>query len=431
MKIDNSTSHDAKRKKWPKGQYCIYQKGSSCPAGMISGSLLWDDENGVNGSKNFRNGTLPKGVYNHDTKIFFCCQISGSYNVPIELPTDKPFYLLAFRPHCQEVLNTGHIMEFIEYATEDHNNHDKKSFPYPYGADFRNPRIHYCYYYYEVDKPTTSSFSTTADTNATWTTTPSPTRAKTTTTTGISTNTTINVTTIVKTTSTTKPDGTSNSTLSVFHAESTPFTITPSSTTTVEISTTDSTDQPRITGEAEPTDENIVRAARKQQDKTKAVPSYVIPVVFSLLVLMAGVIVLIHYHRKRRRNKIKIEDPGRLSVIYSTVDMKQEINRNNNLLNTGDIIIGNKTTLNRDFQGGGSNTYEEVKETQNPLYNLSTCLSFNIYEELVDVSNGANTGRTQNKNSRKKNNPAYESTEIRNPRRKENPAYESVDGVFK
>ncbi|XP_015762570.1 PREDICTED: uncharacterized protein LOC107341638 isoform X3 [Acropora digitifera] len=283
MKIDNSTSHDAKRKKWPKGEYCIYQKGSSCPAGMISGSLLWDDENGVNGSKNFRNGTLPKGVYNHDTKIFFCCQISGSYNVPIELPTDKPFYLIAFRPHCQEVLNTGHIMEFIEYATEDHNNHDNKSFPYPYGAEFRNPRIHYCYYYYE---------------------------------------------------------------------ESTPFTITPSSTTTVEISTTDSTDQPRITGEAEPTDENIVRAARKQQDKTKAVPSYVIPVVFSLLVLMAGVMVLIHYHRKRRRNKIKIEDPGRLSVIYSTVDMKQEINRNNNLLNTGDIIIGNKTTLNRDFQGG-------------------------------------------------------------------------------
>lgn len=149
MKIDNSTSHDAKRKKWPKGQYCIYQKGSSCPAGMISGSLLWDDENGVNGSKNFRNGTLPKGVYNHDTKIFFCCQISGSYNVSIELPTDKPFYLLALKPHCQEVLNTGHIMEFIEYATEDHNNHDNKSFPYPYGADFRNPRIHYCYYYYE------------------------------------------------------------------------------------------------------------------------------------------------------------------------------------------------------------------------------------------------------------------------------------------
>lgn len=362
MKTDNSTSHDAKRKKWPEGEYCIYQKGSSCPAGMNSGSLLWDDENGVNGSKNFRNGTLPKGVYNHDTKIFFCCQKSGSYNVPIELPTDKPFYLLAFRPHCQEVLNTGHIMEFIEYATEDHNNHNNKSFPYPYGADFRNPRIHYCYYYYK---------------------------------------------------------------------ESTPFTITPSSTTTVEISTTDSTDQPRITGEVEPTDENIVRAARKQQDKTKAVPSYVIPVVFSLLVLTAGVIVLIHYHRKRRRNKIKIEDPGRLSVIYSTVDMKQEINRNNNLLNTGDIIIGNKTTLNRDFQGRGPNTDEEVKETQNPLYNLSTCLSFNIYEELVDVSNGANTGRTQNKNGRRKNNPAYESIEIRNPRRKENPAYESVDGVFK
>lgn len=151
IKTDMSTSLDTTRKKWPKGQYCIYQKGSSCPAGMSNGSLLWDDENGVDGyrNRNSWNGTLPKGVYNHDTKIFFCCQRSGSYNVPIELPTDKPFYLLAFRPHCQEVLNTGHIMEFIEYATEIHNNHDKKSFPYPYGADFRNPRIHYCYYYYK------------------------------------------------------------------------------------------------------------------------------------------------------------------------------------------------------------------------------------------------------------------------------------------
>ena len=31
------------------------------------------------------------------------------------------------------------------------------------------------------------------------------------------------------------------------------------------------------------------------------------------------------FHVIRRRNEIKIEDPGRLSVIYSTVDMKQEM----------------------------------------------------------------------------------------------------------
>ncbi|XP_068762594.1 uncharacterized protein [Montipora capricornis] len=150
MKTDKTTAFDASRNPWPKGQYCIYQKGSSCPAGMLSGSVLWDDENGVNGNRNARNGEIPEGVYNDDTKIFFCCHTSGSYNVPIELPTAKPFYLIAFRPHCQEVLNTGHIMEFIQYATEIDNNHNQKSFPYPYGAEFRNPRIHYCYYFHKA-----------------------------------------------------------------------------------------------------------------------------------------------------------------------------------------------------------------------------------------------------------------------------------------
>ena len=146
MKTDMTS--DTNRKPWPKGQYCIYQKGSSCPAGLLSGSVLWDDENGPVDEKNrnSHSGAIPEGVYNMDTKIFFCCSTSGNYTNPIELPTGKPFYLMAYRPHCQEVLNTVHTMEYIVYDTEDTNNHNKQVFPYPFGAEFLNPRISYCYY---------------------------------------------------------------------------------------------------------------------------------------------------------------------------------------------------------------------------------------------------------------------------------------------
>ena len=147
IKTDNTTALDSNRKPWPKGQYCIYRKGSGCPAGMLSGSVLWDDENGVSGKNtNWHYGELPDGVYNRDTKIFFCCHVSGSYHNPVELPIDKPFYLIAFTTHCQEVLNAGHTMEYITYDTENDNNHNQRTFPYPYGAEFPNPRIHYCYY---------------------------------------------------------------------------------------------------------------------------------------------------------------------------------------------------------------------------------------------------------------------------------------------
>jgi len=114
---------------------------------MLSGSVLWDDEEGASGTnKNANSGSLPAGVYNQDTKIFFCCHTAGSYDNPIELPFDKPFYLIAFTSHCQEVLNTVHTMEHIVYDTEDYYNHDDQTYPYPYGADFGEPRIYYCYY---------------------------------------------------------------------------------------------------------------------------------------------------------------------------------------------------------------------------------------------------------------------------------------------
>ena len=146
---DNITvAVERNRPRWPAGEYCIYQKGSDCPDGLQSRWMFWDDEDGADGTnKNTHAGVLPKGVFDDDTKIFFCCKNTvDGYKEPIDLPFASPFYLMAFRPHCQEVLYTIHKMEYIAYNTEDDRNIDAKSFPYPYGADFSPPRIHYCYY---------------------------------------------------------------------------------------------------------------------------------------------------------------------------------------------------------------------------------------------------------------------------------------------
>jgi len=48
-------------------------------------------------------GTLPDGVYNRNTRIFFCCRNDGPASLPIVLPTSAPFYLLKFGDQCQKV----------------------------------------------------------------------------------------------------------------------------------------------------------------------------------------------------------------------------------------------------------------------------------------------------------------------------------------
>ena len=148
IKTIKSDAVDNSRFNWPAGQYCIYKKGSTCPTLLLEGWVLWDDENGQSGvNLNFKSGTVPAGTYKKDTEIKFCCQTVGSYGDPIELPIDKPFYLMTFNnKRCQEVLRTIHTVEYIRYDTENDNNHDRQAYPYPFGADRREPYIYYCYY---------------------------------------------------------------------------------------------------------------------------------------------------------------------------------------------------------------------------------------------------------------------------------------------
>ncbi len=148
IKMDKSSTVDKNRLFWPYGQYCIFKKGSNCPTRLLNGWVLWDDENGKNGANlNFQSGIVPAGTYKQDTKIQFCCQTAGLTSTPIELPIDSPFYLMAFNNKvCQEVLKTIHTMEYIRYDTENDLNHNSQYWPYPFGADLRDPYIYYCYY---------------------------------------------------------------------------------------------------------------------------------------------------------------------------------------------------------------------------------------------------------------------------------------------
>lgn len=101
--------------RWPDGKYCIYKEGSSCPTGLEEGFVIWDDENKDN--KNSKDGVLPEGLFNEDTKIFYCCSTSGSASEEITLPNKTPFFLFAYNSIlCQKV---GFILQkqiFLLYS---------------------------------------------------------------------------------------------------------------------------------------------------------------------------------------------------------------------------------------------------------------------------------------------------------------------------
>lgn len=130
---------------WILGKYCIYKKGETCPLKLLPGDVKWDDEDKNNQNK--KTGTLPDGIYDADTVIEYCCSTSGDANVPISLPTLKPFFLLAYgSPQCQQVKWAVTSNEWIRFDTEDRGNSDHERGAYPYGAGIKDHNITYCYY---------------------------------------------------------------------------------------------------------------------------------------------------------------------------------------------------------------------------------------------------------------------------------------------
>ncbi|XP_068753240.1 uncharacterized protein [Montipora capricornis] len=126
---------------------CIYKKGN-CPEGFGNGYVKWDDED-LN-SENRLSGQLPEGVYDKNTKIFFCCRDDDFATNAINLPTDKPFVLLKSNTHlCQFVNNAKFKEEYFRWDNEDAIPHrtDYKGKHPCLELSKNNLKIHYCYYY--------------------------------------------------------------------------------------------------------------------------------------------------------------------------------------------------------------------------------------------------------------------------------------------
>ncbi|XP_078595129.1 uncharacterized protein LOC144872644 [Branchiostoma floridae x Branchiostoma japonicum] len=130
---------------WPSGRYCIFKKGS-CPSGFNSGYVYWDDEDSNN--DNTVSGYYPDGVYNSNTKIYYCCRGDGSIYTSITLPSRRPFYLFRYSSSgCQRVLNMRYTQEYFYWDDENYNNDDETwgSHPYDTGGS-QNHKLYYCYY---------------------------------------------------------------------------------------------------------------------------------------------------------------------------------------------------------------------------------------------------------------------------------------------
>jgi len=123
----------------------MYQKGQ-CPKGLNSGSVFWDDD-GVIFNNNDKGGTLPDGEYKKNTLIRFCCATGGGKNEPVLLPSNSPFFLLAYASQkCQKVKWAVTSVEWIRFNTESWSNDDEAKGAYPYDAGKSHPTIYYCYY---------------------------------------------------------------------------------------------------------------------------------------------------------------------------------------------------------------------------------------------------------------------------------------------
>ena len=121
-----------------------------CVSVFFIGWVFWDDENieELDGGNMVR-GFTPEGVYELDTLIYFCCNTKGNKSIPIELPLQNSFYLLAYNSEeCQSVQGATVTSEYIQWDDEDRGNKNAHSDIAPYGVnlDAWNTNIHYCYY---------------------------------------------------------------------------------------------------------------------------------------------------------------------------------------------------------------------------------------------------------------------------------------------
>ncbi|GFS15181.1 apextrin [Elysia marginata] len=131
---------------WPQGTFCINKEVSwSCPTGFNYGYVRVDSED-------FQPAGEGRNNVAHDVNnpyLYFCCQNTGSANVPIQLPTHSAFLLYRYRGVCQAVQGMKVSEEYVQMNTEDHGDNDNElsgSHPDIYQPGSSALKLNLCYY---------------------------------------------------------------------------------------------------------------------------------------------------------------------------------------------------------------------------------------------------------------------------------------------
>lgn len=133
---------------WEPGKYCIFRKKDVCPERFRPGLITMDDLD-VTEELSTANGTLPDGIYSHDTSFYFCCRDDGKLDVPIVLPKERPFILFvdSSADKCQEVRGMSHTLEFFAFDDTDGNPKPATNGSIPMMKDGdNNTEIYFCHY---------------------------------------------------------------------------------------------------------------------------------------------------------------------------------------------------------------------------------------------------------------------------------------------
>ena len=126
------------------------------------GYIYWDDED--NSNANRRHGVLPNGIYNENTKIFFCCRNDPMHSFSHQLVFSLPKFLrktltssklyrkvlscVKSLPNCSEIMlmrykgtcslpplgYRGPHTGYLQWDTENNSNADQRIGVFPDGA---------------------------------------------------------------------------------------------------------------------------------------------------------------------------------------------------------------------------------------------------------------------------------------------------------
>ncbi|XP_050388454.1 uncharacterized protein LOC126807724 [Patella vulgata] len=134
---------------WEPGVYCILRKGGKCPAGFTESFIQYGETTAPETT-----GAVPDGVFEQQTRLFFCCRSDGFQDLAVRLPNTVPFALVSHSGTCQIIEGMGHQEEFFVVQNKPAATVDGFGFPtnveHPkvtFNPNYGTIRLAVCYYY--------------------------------------------------------------------------------------------------------------------------------------------------------------------------------------------------------------------------------------------------------------------------------------------